>query len=197
MPTNTPVTESLDELGIAYELHIHEGQIHSLEQAARERGLEPGQIVRSLVFRCEGMEYVMVLMPGPMKVGWPKLRRHLGVSRITTATEEQILELTGYQLGAVSPLGLPSPLRILADRSILDLMTISIGAGIRNAGVILSREYLIRLVDVEIGDGGDRLHRLSQTGHAPARDQQKSRHGPRSHRSTLRERAGTANEPGS
>jgi Cys-tRNA(Pro) deacylase len=154
MKTSTPVTQALDVLDIHYTLHIHENQIHSLEQAALERGLEPGQIVRSLVFRCEGEEYVMVLMPGPMKVGWPKLRRHLGVSRITTATAEQILELTGYQLGAVSPLGLPSALRILADRTILDLTTISIGAGIRNAGVILPREDLLRAVEVEIGDFG-------------------------------------------
>ena len=155
MTTVTPVTQALDELGVPYKLHIHENQIDSLEQAAQERDLEPGQIVRSLVFRCEGKEYVMVLMPGPMKVEWPKLRSHLGVSRITTATAEQILELTGYKLGAVSPLGLPSPLRILADRSILDQEMISIGAGIRNAGVILSREDLIRVVDVEIGDFGE------------------------------------------
>jgi prolyl-tRNA editing enzyme YbaK/EbsC (Cys-tRNA(Pro) deacylase) len=56
----TPVTQALDELDIPYTLHLHENQIHSLEQAALERGLETNQIVRSLVFRCEGKEYVMV-----------------------------------------------------------------------------------------------------------------------------------------
>lgn len=154
MPTKTPVTQALDELNVPYLLHIHEGQIHSLEQAAQERGLEPEQIVRSLVFRCEGKEYVMVLMPGPMKVEWPTLRRYLGVSRTTTATAKQILELTGYELGAVSPLGLPSTMRILADRRILDQTTISIGAGIRNAGVILQREDLLNAIEVEMGDFG-------------------------------------------
>jgi prolyl-tRNA editing enzyme YbaK/EbsC (Cys-tRNA(Pro) deacylase) len=93
-----------------------------------------------------------------MKVEWPKLRNHLGVSRITTATAEQILELTGYELGAVSPLGLPSNLRILADRTILDQTTVSIGAGIRNAGVVLKREDLIRAIEVEMGEfGAERL----------------------------------------
>jgi Cys-tRNA(Pro) deacylase len=152
MQTKTPVTEALDEFGVPYELHIHENQIRSLEQAAHERGLEPGQIVRSLVFRCEGDEYIMVLIPGPKKVNWPKLRRHLGISRITTATPEQVLEVTGYELGAVSPFGLPSPVRILADLSILDQTTISLGAGIRNAGVILKREDLLRVIEVEMGD---------------------------------------------
>jgi Cys-tRNA(Pro) deacylase len=152
MQITTPVTEELDQLGIPYQLHIHQNQIRSLEQAARERGLEPEQIVRSLVFRCEGDEYIIVLMPGPKKVNWPKLRRHLGISRITTATPEQVLEVTGYELGAVSPFGLPSPIKILADRSILDQTTVSLGAGIRNAGVILKREDLLRVIEVEMGD---------------------------------------------
>jgi Cys-tRNA(Pro)/Cys-tRNA(Cys) deacylase len=154
MSTNTPVTEALDKLGIEYKLHLHKNQVRSLEQAAQERSLAPEQIVRSLVFRCEGEAYIMVLMPGPMKVNWSKLRHLLGVSRITTATTDQVLELTGYVPGAVSPLGLPSPLRILANRSILDQTTISIGAGIHNAGVILKREDLLRVIEVEIGDFG-------------------------------------------
>ena len=63
MQLQTPETQALDELNIPYKLHVHETQIRSLEQAAQERGLEPNQIVRSLVFRCERLEYVMVLMP--------------------------------------------------------------------------------------------------------------------------------------
>lgn len=154
MGTSTPVTDALDKLGIKYTLHLHKNQVRSLEQAAQERGLAPEQIIRSLIFRCEGEAYVMVMMPGPMKVNWPKLRHFLGVSRITTADTDQVLELTGYVPGAVSPLGLPTPLRILADQSILEQKTISIGAGIRNAGVILRREDLLRAVTVEIGDFG-------------------------------------------
>jgi len=51
MATNTTVTEALDALEIPYRLHIHQNPLRSLEQAARERGLEPTQIVRSLLFR--------------------------------------------------------------------------------------------------------------------------------------------------
>jgi Cys-tRNA(Pro) deacylase len=155
MQTKTPVTIALDELGIEYQLHVHQNQVRSLEQAARERRLEPEQIVRSLVFRCERKEYIMILMPGPKKVNWPKLRRHLGISRITTATADQVVEMTGYELGAVSPLGLPSPLKVLADRSILNLEIISLGAGIRNAGVIMKRVDLLRVIDVELGEFGN------------------------------------------
>jgi prolyl-tRNA editing enzyme YbaK/EbsC (Cys-tRNA(Pro) deacylase) len=52
----------------------------------------------------------------------------------------------------VSPLGLPAPLRILADQTLLLEELVSIGAGIRNAGVVLSTLDLVRLVQPEIGD---------------------------------------------
>jgi len=87
-----------------------------------------------------------------MKVNWTKLRRHLGVSRITTATPEQVLEITGYPPGAVSPFGLPSPLRILADHGITDHGEISLGAGIPNAGILLARDDLLNALKIEMGD---------------------------------------------
>jgi Cys-tRNA(Pro)/Cys-tRNA(Cys) deacylase len=151
MPS-TPVTRALDLLGVPYQLHIHTAPVHSLEQAARERGLEPGQIVRSLVFRIEGGSFVMVLVAGPAKVSWPRLRRFLRVSRLTTATPGEVLQVTGYAPGAVSPYGLPHPLRVLADRSLLAHPTLSLGAGIPDAGVILTREDLLRTLTPEMGD---------------------------------------------
>ena len=152
MTESTPVTEALESRGIPFKLHVHTKSLESLEQAARERDLAPEQIIRSLVFRCEAQSYVMVLMPGPARVDWGKLRRFLKVSRITTATSEEVLTVTGYPTGAVSPFGLPGPMRTLADDRICDHETISLGAGIRNAGVILQRDDLLRSIPLEFGD---------------------------------------------
>ena len=154
MAKSTSVTRVLDELGIPYRIHIHERPLQSLEQAAEERGLEPDQIVRSLLFRLEDGTFVLVLMPGGGKVNWAKLRKHLGVSRMTTATSEEVLEITGYETGAVSPFGLPVRLRLLADRKIMIYDEISIGAGVRNAGVLLKRQALLDALDPEMGDFG-------------------------------------------
>ncbi len=148
----TPVTQALDAFDIPYRLHLHSTPLRSLEQAASERGLLPDQIVRSLVFRLENEKYILVLMPGPGKVDWQKLRHYLGVSRITTAEADEVRQVSGYETGAVSPFGLPRPIRILADRRIMDHETISIGAGIRNAGIILQRDDLLQAVNPEIGD---------------------------------------------
>lgn len=153
MTDSTPVTRALDRKGIPYRLFKHPGQVYSLEQAAAERGQRPGQVVRSLLFRLAKDEYVMVLVAGPAQVSWPALRKYLDQSRLTTASEEEVLSVTGYPRGAVSPLGLPSPVRILVDRGVLAEEEISIGSGVRNVSVILRSADLMKAIEpVEVGD---------------------------------------------
>jgi Cys-tRNA(Pro)/Cys-tRNA(Cys) deacylase len=152
MKQETPVTRKLTTLGIPHSLHVHEKPLRSLEQAAEERGLRHDQIVRSLLFRLEDHTYVLVLVAGPGKVSWPKLRKHLDVRRLTTAKDTEVSEITGYEPGAVSPLGMRHTLRILADHNLKAQEVLSIGAGIRNAGVILRREDLLRAIDVDFAE---------------------------------------------
>ena len=144
MSDSTPVTRALDEKGISYRFFRHPGQVRSLEQAARERGQRPEQIVRSIVFRLSKKEFVMVLMAGPRQISWPALRSYLGHSRMTMASKEEVQEVTGYELGAVLPFGLPEPLRILVDESVLEEAEVSIGSGVRNATVILKSADLMK-----------------------------------------------------
>ena len=148
----TPAGRALEVLHVPYRLFRHPGPIHSLEQAATERNQVPDQIVRSIVFRVGKDEFVMVLMAGERQVAWPALRKHLGQSRLTMANEAEVLASTGAERGGVSPLGLPRPMRILADASVFAHDEISLGSGVRGTTVIMSSADLRGvLVDVEIG----------------------------------------------
>jgi Cys-tRNA(Pro)/Cys-tRNA(Cys) deacylase len=150
---STPVTRYLDEKGIPYRFFRHPGEVHSLEQAARERGQRSEQIIRSIVFRLSRGGFVMVLVAGEKQVSWQALRHHLGTSRISMATEAEVLQVTGYTLGAVSPFGTNQPLRTLVDRGALQEDEISIGSGVRYTTVILQREDFVHaLGQVEVGD---------------------------------------------
>jgi len=149
---STPVSQALTALNIPHRLFRHPGPIHSLEQAARERGQSPDQVVRSLVFRVAKDEYLMVLVAGARQVAWPALRRYLGQSRLTLASEAEVLAATGYERGAVSPFGLPAPMRILMDESIFAHEEISLGAGVRGVAILLRAADLRRaLPEAEIG----------------------------------------------
>jgi Cys-tRNA(Pro)/Cys-tRNA(Cys) deacylase len=149
---STPVTRYLDSVDVAYRVFIHPGPVNSLEQAARERGQRPEQVVRSIVFRMTDGQFVMVLVAGAQQISWPRLREYLGVSRITMATPEEILEHTHYPTGAVSPFGLPEPVRILVDDSVFREEEVSIGSGVRYTTVIMHVADLKRaLAEVEEG----------------------------------------------
>jgi Cys-tRNA(Pro) deacylase len=143
----SPVTEYLTSLGIPFRLFHHPNPPHSLAQAAQERGQSPDQVVRSILFRLGEGKFAMVLVAGDRQVAWPALRKHLGQSRLTLATPEEVLAVTGYQLGAVSPFGLPQPLPILVDESVFAQEEISLGSGVRGTAVILKTVDLLRALE--------------------------------------------------
>ena len=158
MNDSPPVSLELEKLGIPHRVFRHAGKVTSLEQAAHERGQRPEQVVRSILFRLAGDQFVMVLAPGRQQISWPALRQHLGVSRLSMASEEEVLLQTGYVRGSVSPFGLPEPadpahrIRILIDESIFDEDEISLGSGVRNTAVLMNTADLRRaLPGAEVG----------------------------------------------
>lgn len=153
MPVVSAATRTLDLLAVPYRVFEHPSPPASLEQAAAERGQQPGQVVRSILFRHEHEYYVMVLVAGPGQVDWKRVREHLGVSRLSMATKSEVRAVTGCEIGTVNPLGLPQPVRILADVSVFEPEEISIGSGVRGAAIIIKSKDLQRAVgEVEIGD---------------------------------------------
>lgn len=153
-PLNTsipPASLALEQLNIPHQVFHHEKPLMSFEQAASERNQRPEQIVRSILFQIRPEEFVMVLMAGREQVDWKKLRQLVGRSRIRMATEEEVLEVTGYRVGTVSPFGLKNPVKVLIDESVLKEEEVSTGSGVRNMAIILKSADLRRaLGDAEI-----------------------------------------------
>src|SRR5215207_593696 len=137
MTQQPPASIALENLNIPHRVFIHETPVTSLEQAAADRNQRPEQIVRSILFQVRPEEFLMVLMAGRAQVDWRKLRQLVKRSRIRMATEEEVLEVTGYRVGTVSPFGLRNQVRVLIDMSVLNEEEISIGSGVRNMAIIL------------------------------------------------------------
>lgn len=150
-----PVSAVLTEKDIPHHVFRHETPPRSVEEAARLRGQSPDQVVRSILFRLAEDDYLMVLMAGPGQIDWGALRRYLGVSRITMADKDEILRVTGYPIGAVAPLGLPRPIRILVDDGLLAQAEISLGSGVRGTAIIMQAADLLSAIgNYEIGKFG-------------------------------------------
>lgn len=149
--TQTPVAQDLQARGIPFEEFRHQGPVRSLEQAAEERGQRPEQVVRSILFRLAAGDYLMVAVAGPRQIDWRAVRQAAGQKRMTMATPEEVREATGYELGAVAPFGLPAPMRIMLDESVLREEIVSLGSGVRGTAIVMRTADLQRaLGDVEI-----------------------------------------------
>ena len=146
-----PASIALDQLGIPHRIFRHERPVTSFEQAAAERNQRPEQIVRSILFQIRPGEFTMVLMAGPNQVDWKRLRQLVKRSRVRMATEEEVLEVTGYRIGTVSPFGMKNQVQVMLDASVLRDEEISIGSGVRNTAIVMKSEDVRRaLGDVEI-----------------------------------------------
>ena len=151
MNEQPPASIALEKLNIPHQVFRHETLVTSLEQAAAERQQRPEQVVRSILFQVRPDEFVMVLVAGPAQIDWRKLRQLVKRSRVRMATEDEVLAITGYRVGTVSPFGLKTPVRIFLDESVLKEKQLSLGSGVRSVAIIMSSEDLqTALGDAEV-----------------------------------------------
>ena len=141
-----PASIALEKLNISHQVFRHETNVTSLEQAAAERNQRPEQVVRSILFQIRPDEFVMVLVAGPEQVDWRKLRQLVRRSRVRMATEDEVLEVTGYRIGTVSPFGLKNPVKVLVDASVLNEEEVSLGSGVRSVAIIMKTKDLLAAV---------------------------------------------------
>jgi Cys-tRNA(Pro) deacylase len=146
-PNQPPASLALDALGIEHRVFIHDKPVSSFEEAASHRNQRPGQIVRSILFNIRPEEYLMVLVAGPDQIDWKKLRQFVKRSRVRMATEEEVLEVTGYRIGTVSPFGVKNQFQVLIDASVLKEAEVSIGSGVRNMAIIMQSAELRKALD--------------------------------------------------
>ena len=151
MNEKPPASIVLENLGIPHRVFHHTTRLTSFEQAAADRKQRPEQIVRSILFQIRPEEFMMVLVAGREQVDWKRLRQLVGRSRVRMATEDEVLEVTGYRVGTVSPFGLKNQVKVLIDASVLREEEISIGSGVRNMAIIMkSADLRYALGEAEI-----------------------------------------------
>jgi prolyl-tRNA editing enzyme YbaK/EbsC (Cys-tRNA(Pro) deacylase) len=112
--------------------------------AARAVGCTLGQIVKSLVFDCDG-KVVVVLVPGDRRADAAKVARAAGAARARVAGREEVERATGFAPGAVAPFPLPDVHDVLVDRRVLLEEVVWVGAGSPSHMAGVAPAELVRL----------------------------------------------------
>lgn len=141
-----------DALGLAHQVTRH-GPVRSLEEAAAARGLEPKQIVKTMVVRVSEGDHRFVLVPGDREIAWPKLRALLGVNRLSMPPAEAAYDVTGYVRGTITPLGSRTALPVIADAAVTGM--VSIGGGAHGVALTVDARELVDALGATVADVTD------------------------------------------
>jgi Cys-tRNA(Pro) deacylase len=126
----------------------------SLEEAAKLRGVPPSAVIKTMVVRRGDDDFLFVLVPGDRVISWPKLRRLLGVSRLSMPDAELAQGVTGYARGTITPLGSSRPWPVIAD-TLAATGTVSIGGGDHGVSITLNGDDLARILETQVADVTD------------------------------------------
>lgn len=141
--------DALVASGVTHRIVRH-GPVGSLAEAAAVRGIAPAQIVKTLVVRRDEHDYLFVLVPGDRKISWPKLREHLGVTRLSMPDAATARDVTGYERGTITPFGSIRPWPVIADSRVAG--TVSIGAGGHGVSATVDAADLLTALGAQSAD---------------------------------------------
>ena len=98
---DTPALAYLAETDLDYDV-VRTRRADSVEEAARLRDLPVGAILKTIVVRRGDDDYVFVLVPGDRAIDWAKLRKHLGVRRLSLPDAGTAQDVTGSPAGTTT-----------------------------------------------------------------------------------------------
>lgn len=150
---DTLAVAAVREAGIDFTTTQH-GRVSSLGEAAAARGIEPRDLIKTLVVRRGEGDYLLVLVPGDRKFSWPKLRALLGTNRLSMPDAAEAQRVTGYERGTITPFGTLTPLPVIADQFVVG-RTISIGAGAHGAGMTVAADDVVAHFGATVADISD------------------------------------------
>lgn len=123
----------------------------SLPEAASLLGIEPSDIVKTLVVKRSDDTYLFALVPGGRAISWPKLRAVVGVNKLRLPEPELAFAATGFERGTITVLGSTTAWPVFADTSITG-RRIALGAGDHEHSLFVDADALIAAYGATVAD---------------------------------------------
>jgi Cys-tRNA(Pro) deacylase len=145
------VSSFMREAGAEARIEEFPDGTHTAADAAAAVGCGVEQIVKTLVFLCDGAP-VVALVPGDRRGDSGKVAAAFGSASARIATRDEVEDATGFAPGAVAPFPLPKVSTIYLDPRLLTHPRVWVGAGSERHVVGLSPSELARLSRAQTAD---------------------------------------------
>jgi len=152
--TKTNAVRALDRAGVAYELRtydIDEADL-SAERAAAKLGMAPETVFKTLITRGDRSGPLLACIPAGTELDLRALGEASGNKRVELVPLREVLDLTGYLRGAVTPLALKKPYPVFIDETAELWPTIGVSGGQRGLEILVAPGDLIRVTGAALAD---------------------------------------------
>src|SRR5436190_24046851 len=145
--TKTNAARILDAAGVHYELREYEVDEDDLSapRVAEKIGMPPEQVFKTLVARGDRTGVLMACIPANTDLDLKGLAAASGNKKVELVPVKEVLGLTGYIRGGVSPIGVKKLYPFFLDETAILFDEISVSAGIRGCQMLLAPDDLLRL----------------------------------------------------
>lgn len=152
----TNAVRMLEKQDVSYELReysVDENDLSGLH-VAESIGLPPAQVFKTLVARGDKTGVLVACIPVDTELDVKELARISGNKKVDLIPLKEVLPLTGYIRGGVSPVGMRKPYPTWLDASAFFWPFISVSAGARGCQMLLNPADLERLIGAKRAEIG-------------------------------------------
>lgn len=149
------VREHLDALGASYELLPCDPALADTVNFCAHYGIPMEQSANCIIVasRREPKRYCACLALATTRVDVNKtVKRLLDAGRVSFAPADETKELTGMEIGGVTPFALPDDLPLYVDRCVMEASVVWVGGGSRSQKVGVAPAVFERMPNVTVID---------------------------------------------
>jgi Cys-tRNA(Pro)/Cys-tRNA(Cys) deacylase len=149
--SKTNAARLLDRAGIHYELReyaVDESDL-SAPHVAAALGMPPEQVFKTLVARGDRTGVLLAAIPASSELDLKALAAASGNKKVELVAVKEVLGLTGYIRGGVSPIGTRKPYPLYLDETADLWDLISVSAGLRGCQLLVTPGDLARATEAQ------------------------------------------------
>ncbi|WP_322112076.1 YbaK/EbsC family protein [Brevibacillus ruminantium] len=130
---------------------LFEEKLQTSEEAAQALGVDIGQIAKSILFRSSG-RYGLFVAAGDVRIHAKRVKQCLEGGQPKMASPEEVIEVTGFQVGAVCPFALRQEVPVFVDSSLERFPVVYTAAGIAESLLPVTFQALVAMTGAQVVD---------------------------------------------
>ena len=150
------VRERLADAGVPFEVMECDPELADTAAFVAAYGVPAERSANTILVASKGAEptYVACVLLATTSLDVNNVvRREMGVRKASFARADPVRELTGMEIGGVTPFGLPSEMPILVDSRVMQPEWIVLGGGNRSSKLRLAPQALDAVPSVRVIEG--------------------------------------------